>query len=90
MLALPSPPELSERMPGKLRNTSATERGANCSMASWPRLETEIEVSSLFVPLATAVTTISLASTSSAAGASCAKAELDSAIAATDASNVIE
>jgi hypothetical protein len=46
MLALPSPPDDSERMPGRLRNSSAADRGAALAMAAALIELTETELSS--------------------------------------------
>ena len=72
MLALPSPPDDSERMPGRLRNSSAADRGAALAIASVPSELTETELSRRFWPRATAVTMMSspVGVSASACGAS--------------------
>ncbi len=56
MLALPSPPLDSERMPGILRKISAVLRGADCSTASAPTVLTETLDLSLVVAVDVPVT----------------------------------
>ncbi len=56
MLALPSPPLDSERMPGMLRKISAVERGVDCSIASAPTVLTDTLDLSLLLALAVPVT----------------------------------
>jgi len=78
MLALPSPPEASERMPGIWRMRSAEEGAPRLAMASAPMALTETELSMRFWPRATAVTMISSPSATPSSALSCAKAGLAS------------
>src|SRR5437879_12070082 len=74
MFALPSPPEDSERMPGRLRKSSSVERGATWNTLSTSTELVEMLESRRLTGRPTAVTTTSCSSSLAALGGALASA----------------